>query len=177
MRLLPTGPNHFCGRAAGQQFESQRWRYRRGHVRQYLSVRYLSTHPGCDQVGGADLLTFPPCEYNMGIERPLNIGVYRRTFLKTGAAAGGGLFLGFSLSEAFAQSAEGDGRGVFTPNAFIRIDRDSRVTLIMPQVEMGQGTCTSMSMLIAEELEVNPNQVDLQAAPPDDQLYGNPMIG
>jgi hypothetical protein len=56
--LLPIGPNHVCGRSIGKQFQSQRCRHRRGHVRQYLPVRHLSTHPGCDQVGGADLLTF-----------------------------------------------------------------------------------------------------------------------
>ena len=66
---------------------------------------------------------------------------------------------------------------VFAPNAFVRIDRDDRVTLIMPQVEMGQGTYTSMPMLIAEELEVPLDQVSLVAAPPDDRLYTNPLIG
>ena len=47
----------------------------------------------------------------------------------------------------------------------------------MPQVEMGQGTYTSMSMLIAEELEVDLSQVTLEAAPPDDKLYANPLLG
>ena len=42
---------------------------------------------------------------------------------------------------------------------------------------MSQGTYTSMSMLIAEELEVALAQVALQAAPPDDRLYANPLIG
>jgi isoquinoline 1-oxidoreductase subunit beta len=47
----------------------------------------------------------------------------------------------------------------------------------MPQVEMGQGTYTSMSMLIAEELEVGLEHVALQAAPPDDRDYRNPLLG
>src|SRR6202011_702430 len=55
--------------------------------------------------------------------------------------------------------------------------REGRVTLVMPQVEMGQGTYTSMSMLIAEELEVNLERVTLEAAPPDDRLYANALIG
>ena len=46
---------------------------------------------------------------------------------------------------------------------------DDRVTLVMPQVEMGQGTDTSMPMLIAEELEVDLAQISLEAAPPDDR--------
>ena len=44
------------------------------------------------------------------------------------------------------------------PNAFVRIKPDDTITLVMPQVEMGQGTYTSMSMLIAEELEVDLRQ-------------------
>ena len=65
----------------------------------------------------------------------------------------------------------------FAPNAFVRIGRDGRITLIMSQVEMGQGTYTSMPMLIAEELEVDLDQVHLEHAPPDDRLYANPLVG
>ena len=52
---------------------------------------------------------------------------------------------------------------------------DGRVTLIVPQVEMGQGTYTSMPMLLAEELEVGFGQIQLEHAPPDDRLYANPI--
>src|SRR5256885_4874391 len=65
----------------------------------------------------------------------------------------------------------------FAPNAFIRIDRDGRVTLIMHKVEMGQGTYTSMPMLLAEELEVELSQVRLEHAPPNDALYAEPLFG
>ena len=51
------------------------------------------------------------------------------------------------------------------------------ITLVMPQVEMGQGTYTSMPMLIAEELEVDLTKVSLEAAPADEKLYANPLIG
>jgi isoquinoline 1-oxidoreductase beta subunit len=47
----------------------------------------------------------------------------------------------------------------------------------MPYVEMGQGTYTSIPMLIAEELEVDLKQVQLEHAPPNEKLYGNPLIG
>ena len=42
---------------------------------------------------------------------------------------------------------------------------------------MGQGTYTSMPMLVAEELEVDLAQIRLEHAPPDDKLYGNPRLG
>ena len=101
-------------------------------------------------------------------------GLSRRAILKAGAA-GGGLLLGFRLPRMIA--AEAADNAVFAPNAFIRIARDDKVTMIIPQVEMGQGTYTSMPMLIAEELEVDLAQVGLEDAPPDDRLYTNPLIG
>ena len=103
-------------------------------------------------------------------------GFSRRTFLVTGAAAGGGLLLGVCLPRsirAMAQVAD----ETLAPNAFVRIKPDDSITLVMPQVEMGQGTYTSMSMLIAEELEVALEQIGVEAAPPNDKLYANPLLG
>src|SRR3954454_18531018 len=86
-------------------------------------------------------------------------GLSRRGFLRVGAA-GGGLML--SLRLPFADSeAEAAGDAAFVPNGFVRIDSNGQVTLTMPYVEMGQGTYTSISMLIAEELEVDLKQVQL----------------
>jgi isoquinoline 1-oxidoreductase subunit beta len=67
--------------------------------------------------------------------------------------------------------------GVFAPNAFIRIDTHGRITLIMPQVEMGQGVYTSLAMILAEELDAVFDQVVLEAAPPNEKLYANPAFG
>ena len=47
----------------------------------------------------------------------------------------------------------------------------------MPYVEMGQGTYTSIPMLIAEELEVDLKQIWLEHAPPNEKLYTNPLLG
>jgi isoquinoline 1-oxidoreductase beta subunit len=114
-----------------------------------------------------------------GEDKPkhLHAGVSRRTFLVTGAAAGGGLLLGFHLPQQIMAEAAMPDADVFGPNAFVRIGRDDSVNLVMPQVEMGQGTYTSMTMLIAEELEVELAQVTLEAAPPNDKLYANPLLG
>ena len=103
----------------------------------------------------------------------------RRQFLSASAALGGGLLIGFTTGRSIsaAGAAEKVASGPFTPNAFIRIDPNGQVTLIMPYVEMGQGTYTSIPMLIAEELEVDLKQVRLEHAPPNEKLYANPLLG
>ncbi|WP_322104175.1 xanthine dehydrogenase family protein molybdopterin-binding subunit [Paraburkholderia sp. J41] len=119
----------------------------------------------------------------------------RRAFLKyaavVGAASGGGLLFGFSVP-ALGQGGQtgaarqsvvgGDGvepaqPGVFAPNAFIQIDRESKVTLVIPKVEMGQGVYTSIPMLIAEELEVPLESITVDHAPPDAKLFTDPLLG
>ena len=98
----------------------------------------------------------------------------RRSFLATSAAVGGGLVLSLSLPIDPGEAAAGE---AFAPNAFIRIGTDGQVVLTMPYVEMGQGTYTSIPMLIAEELEVSLEQVKLEHAPPNEKLYANPLLG
>src|SRR5499426_626881 len=103
----------------------------------------------------------------------------RRQLLFVGAAAGGGLLVGWHRPEGprILAKVETAMSPAFAPNAFIRVGSDGRVTLIMNQVEMGQGTYTSMPMLMAEELEVGLDQVHLEHAPPDDKLYALPGFG
>jgi len=98
----------------------------------------------------------------------------RRSFLATSAAIGGGLLLSLSLPIGRGDAATAE---EFAPNAFIRIGSDGQIVLTMPYVEMGQGTYTSIPMLIAEELEVGLNQVHLEHAPPNEKLYANPLLG
>ena len=102
-------------------------------------------------------------------------GLSRRRLLQVGAYAGGDLMLSLSLPFANGEAEATDTEG-FVPNAFIRIGGDGQIVLTMPYVEMGQGTYTSIPMLIAEELEVDLKQVRLEHAPPNDKLYGNPLL-
>jgi isoquinoline 1-oxidoreductase subunit beta len=101
-------------------------------------------------------------------------GLSRRGFLTASAAAGGGLMLSLCLPFGRSEAAAVES---FAPNAFIRIGSDGQVVLTMPYVEMGQGTYTSVPMLIAEELEVTLQQVRLEHAPPNEKLYTNPLLG
>jgi isoquinoline 1-oxidoreductase beta subunit len=101
----------------------------------------------------------------------------RRVVLQVAAAAGGGLLIGFLAPVGKAAGSAGDSpAGAFAPNAFIRIDPSGKITLVMPQVEMGQGTYTSISMILAEELDADWLQVGFEHAPPSDALYGNPVF-
>ncbi len=101
----------------------------------------------------------------------------RRNFLTATTAIGGGLLLGFVLP------ARGEVRDTlttdapFAPHAFLRIDRTGKVTFVSPMIEMGQGTYTSLPMLIAEELEVDVDKIAIEHSPADDKLYVNPAIG
>ena len=106
--------------------------------------------------------------------------------MSLGAAAGGGLLLGFSMPAAGddarrsvigGDAAEPAQPGVFAPNAFVQIDRAGKVTLVMPKVEMGQGVYTALPMLIAEELEVPLSSVTLDHAPPNEKLFLDPLLG
>ena len=99
----------------------------------------------------------------------------RRALLQVVGAGGVGLMVGF-VAPGGPTAATGE-RGVLAPNAFIRIDRQGKVTLIMPQVEMGQGVYTSISMILAEELDAPWDKVGVEHAPPNDALYANPILG
>jgi isoquinoline 1-oxidoreductase beta subunit len=112
-----------------------------------------------------------------GLDEPaLPNALSRRSFLQAGAAAGGGLLLSLRLP-FWTKRAGAAVEDAFTPNAFVRILHDGQVVLTMPYVEMGQGTYTSIPMLIAEELEVDLQQVRLEHAPPNERLYVNPLLG
>ncbi|MBH5385236.1 xanthine dehydrogenase family protein molybdopterin-binding subunit [Bradyrhizobium diversitatis] len=105
--------------------------------------------------------------------------ISRRAALTGGLAAG--FLLAFHLPLRAAVNEPVQPRdttdGKFAPNAFIRIDETGHTVLIMPQVEMGQGTYTSISAVLAEELDADWSKVEVQHAPPDDKLYGNPTFG
>jgi isoquinoline 1-oxidoreductase subunit beta len=99
----------------------------------------------------------------------------RRAFLQ-----GTGLLLaltGASTESVFAAPAsrvvENEVTGTFAPNGFIRVNPTGAVTLVRPMAEMGQGVYTALSMLLAEELEVELDQIQVQHAPANDALYAN----
>src|SRR5271155_3632207 len=81
----------------------------------------------------------------------------RRDFLRTGAAGGAALLVGFHLPlSAFAATAEDQEKKPVNPfNAWVRIAPDNQVTLILGKSEMGQGIMTALPMILAEELSLD----------------------
>ncbi|AUX75678.1 xanthine dehydrogenase family protein molybdopterin-binding subunit [Sinorhizobium fredii] len=107
----------------------------------------------------------------MSVHDKLTLPVSRRHFLIGASLTGAGLVIGLQPSPSSA-AAE-----AFEPNAFIRIPADGKIVFVMPSVEMGQGIYTSVAMLLAEELEVTLDQVELEHAPADPTRYANPLLG
>jgi len=114
----------------------------------------------------------------MAVAEKISSGFSRRSLLTGGLA--GGFLLAFHVPvRAVNEPVQppDDTVGKFAPNAFIRIDHSGKTTLVMPQVEMGQGVYTALPMILAEELDADFAQVTLEHAPPSDKLYGNPLFG
>ena len=104
----------------------------------------------------------------------------RRSFLKATIVAGGAVVFGFNLPVGI-RAAERLGLTIepaadFQPNAFIRIAKDGKVTVIVGQAEMGQGVYTSLPMIIADELEGDWAKVSYESGPAD-KAFVNPAMG
>ena len=96
----------------------------------------------------------------------------RRDFITAGAAAGAGLVIGFYLPHS-PRHAE---KGAFSPNAYLRITPDNRITIVVARSEMGQGVRTSLPMILAEELEADWKQIQIEQAGAS-TLFGDQTTG
>src|SRR5262245_16593324 len=95
----------------------------------------------------------------------------RRSFLKASAATGGGLLISFYLPDT-TRLAEAAVAPVKL-NAFLKIGADGKITYSCGQVEMGQGAHNALAMLIAEELEVDCDNVRIEQGGMH-PAFGNP---
>jgi isoquinoline 1-oxidoreductase beta subunit len=98
----------------------------------------------------------------------------RRTLFKTGLATGGGLFLSWGLTANGALAADASPTAL---NAFVRIHADGRITIIGKNPECGQGIKTMLPMVIAEELDADWSQVQIDQAMSDPAQYGVQIAG
>lgn len=101
----------------------------------------------------------------------------RRNFIRVSALAGGGLMIAVHLDGVSELLAQPRARAPLSPHAFIKIGPDGRITLIAKNPEVGQAVKTSMVMLIAEELDVDFDQIAVEQADADAARYGPQSAG
>jgi isoquinoline 1-oxidoreductase subunit beta len=99
----------------------------------------------------------------------------RRALLKGSLAVGAGLTVGFRLLPRGTGSAHAQTPGVFAPNQWLSIDRDGLVTITNSVPEMGQGSMTTTTIIIADELDADWKRIRVEQAPADPQRYANPV--
>jgi isoquinoline 1-oxidoreductase beta subunit len=99
----------------------------------------------------------------------------RRRFILTGTVVGGGVLIGYASTRpsrhrrANADLVEGEERFI---TSFIKIEPNNEITIYVPHAEMGQGIHTSLSMMAADELDANWEEVNIEQAPAID-LFAN----
>ena len=102
--------------------------------------------------------------------------VNRREFLKTSAAGSAGLVIGVYLSGKYQALAGVPPREGTPINAWVQIAPDDSVALQIDKSEMGQGISTALSMILAEELDLDWKKILTEFAPAAPQ-YFNPVFG
>ncbi|AVR46834.1 isoquinoline 1-oxidoreductase [Christiangramia fulva] len=111
-------------------------------------------------------------------------GIGRRSFLKTVSIAGGGLVIGFNwLACKRAEEAGAEEMAMEMPdewfeiNGYLKIGDNGVVTIYSPNPEIGQNVKTSMPMIVAEELDVDWNNVIVEQAPLNTDIFTRQLAG
>src|SRR5690349_24446266 len=100
-----------------------------------------------------------------------NTELSRRTFMVGAAGMTFAVAAGARIASAAARSGE------VTMSPWVTISTDDTVSIMSPAAEMGQGSLTSLPLILAEELDADWAKVHVVVAPPNDQLYKNPAFG
>lgn len=111
----------------------------------------------------------------------INTNLSRRNFLKTSVLASGGMLIGFNFLQACKPEAKMPvdiaSLNFNDFNAFIKISDEGYVTIYSPNPEIGQGVKTSMPMIIAEELDVEWNKVNVAQGALDTKNFTRQVAG
>ncbi|MEN3293638.1 MAG: isoquinoline 1-oxidoreductase subunit beta, partial [Burkholderiales bacterium] len=103
-----------------------------------------------------------------------SINLSRRRFLQASALAGGGLLVGCKFGDK--EETKAPAATSFEPNAWVKIGPEGAIGIVCPRNEMGQDVYTALTMLVAEELAVDPRRVSVSHAPVN-PVYGNKLLG
>jgi isoquinoline 1-oxidoreductase beta subunit len=105
-------------------------------------------------------------------------GLSRRGFIKLTGVAGGGFVLAMSMGPAARNAlAQPSGSASFNANPYVQIQPDGKVVLFAKNPEVGQGVKTSLPMIVAEELDVDWQQVEVRQSIISAELYGLQLAG
>lgn len=105
----------------------------------------------------------------------MNIEPTRRSFLKGLTATGAALFIGIDASGNITSATAADAPALLNP--FVKIAPDGTITVILKHFEMGQGTTTGLTTLIAEEMDADWSKIAIEFAPADQEKYKNLAFG
>ena len=115
------------------------------------------------------------------IESKTNISTSRRNFLKNISLASGGLVVGLPLTACASAPLPGENKNALQPNALLQITSDNTINFYLPRSEMGQGTYTGLTTIVAEELDVHPSSINVINATAHDDYknieYGIQVTG
>lgn len=117
--------------------------------------------------------------------KSVKTGIGRRSFLKSVTIAGGGLVIGFNwLACKRAEEAEASKEVAmempdewFELNGYLKVGDNGIVTIYSPNPEIGQNVKTSMPMIVAEELDVDWNNVIVEQAPLNTDVFTRQLAG
>jgi isoquinoline 1-oxidoreductase beta subunit len=105
--------------------------------------------------------------------------ISRRNFLRAAGLTGTALFVGlyFPANAEEAKIADPAETSDIELNAWVHIDTNGKVTIFSHRAEMGQGAYQSVPQIVAEELEVNLEDINIRFAQGNREKYGNQVTG
>ena len=98
--------------------------------------------------------------------------INRRQFLAAGTGLSFSLAMGSAMLPMGTSAQTNDARMAI--NVWVNIATDNTITILAPTAEMGQGTLTTLPLILAEELDADWSKVKVEIAPPNPKVYGNP---
>ena len=183
MRVLPVRPDHVGGGIAGEERQAQRCRYRYRHGRQHLPLRHVSansqSHPSrrCTERQGGLIMAIEHSDHSKPASRARSVATRFSEIGGDGLRRTGHRVASAGLRQVRRTRRRQRARSkLVEANAWLRIGTDNSITVLCDRSEMGQGVYTALPTLIAEELGVAPETINVEFAPPG-AAYVNSLLG
>jgi isoquinoline 1-oxidoreductase beta subunit len=112
--------------------------------------------------------------------KTIKTSIGRRSFIKRSTLAGGGIMLSFNWltsCDMTPKQVKALPKEWFELNGFLKIGDNGLITIMSPNPEIGQNVKTSMPMVVAEELDVDWNDVIVEQAPLNTSVFSRQLAG